>query len=188
MRVKVDEPDFFELPNQEFDWRHTVYGKVEELIPRDVPKALGKTVTIVTYTDTNLYHDMFTGRSVSGIPHLCNQTLVDWYSRRQATVETATFGSKFTAARIAVYHIIDFRTTLKYLGVPVREKSYMFGANQAVITNSPISHSSLSKRHNELAYHRVRDMIAANILGYYWIDGKKNPSDIVSQHWSYPQI
>jgi hypothetical protein len=31
-------------------------------------------------------------------------------------------------------------------------------------------------------------MIAANILYYYWIDGKKNPADIVSKHWSYPQI
>jgi hypothetical protein len=31
-------------------------------------------------------------------------------------------------------------------------------------------------------------MIAARILGYYWIDGKDNPADIVSKHWSYPQI
>jgi hypothetical protein len=25
-------------------------------------------------------------------------------------------------------------------------------------------------------------------LEYYWIDGKLNPADIVSMHWSYPQI
>jgi hypothetical protein len=111
IRVKVDEPDFSELPNQEFDWCHTVYGKVEELVPRDMPKALGKTVTIVTYTNANLYHDMLTGRSVTGILHLCNQSLIDWYSRGQATAETATFGSEFTAARIAVDHIVDLRTT-----------------------------------------------------------------------------
>jgi hypothetical protein len=134
-----------------------------------MPKVLGKTVTIVTYTNANLYHDILTGRSVTGILHSCNQTLVDWYSRRQATVETATFRSEFNAARIAVDHIIDLRATLRYLGVPVREKSYMFGEksymfgdNQSVITNSSIPHSSLSKRHN-----------ATNILGYYWIDGKK---------------
>jgi hypothetical protein len=46
----------------------------------------------------------------------------------------------------------------------------------------------LNKRHNALAYHRVCEMIAAKILGYYWIDGKKNPADIVSKHWSYPQV
>jgi hypothetical protein len=31
-------------------------------------------------------------------------------------------------------------------------------------------------------------MIAAKILGYYWIDGKANPADIVSKHWGYQQI
>ena len=31
-------------------------------------------------------------------------------------------------------------------------------------------------------------MIAANVLGYYWIDGKENPADIISKHWSYPQV
>ena len=64
----------------------------------------------------------------------------------------------------------------------------MFGNNQAVVSNSTIPHSSLNKIHNALAYHRVREMIAAKILGYYWIDGKKNPADIVSKHWSYPEV
>jgi hypothetical protein len=56
----------------------------------------------------------------------------------------------------------------------------MFGDNQAVFTNSSIPHSSLNKIHNALASHCVREMIAAKVLGYYWIDGKKNPSDILS--------
>jgi hypothetical protein len=153
-----------------------------------MPKPMGKTVTTVTYKDANLYHDMLTGRSVTGILHLCNQTLIDWFSKQQATVETATFGSEFTAARIAVDQVIDLRTTLRYLGVPVKAKSFMFGDNQAVVTNSSIPHSSLNKRHNALAYHRVREMIALKVLGYYWIDGKDNPADIVSKHWSYPQV
>jgi hypothetical protein len=131
---------------------------------------------------------MLTGRSVTGILHLCNQTLIDWYSKRQATDETATFGSEFTAARIAVDQIIDLETTLRYLGVPVHHKSYIFEDNQAVVMNSSIPHSSLNKRHNALSYHCVREMIAAKILGYYWINGKMNPADIVIKHWAYPQI
>jgi hypothetical protein len=31
-------------------------------------------------------------------------------------------------------------------------------------------------------------MKAANILGYYWVNGKNNPDDFVREHWSYPQI
>jgi hypothetical protein len=117
--------------------------------------------------DANLYHDLLTGRSVTGGLHLINQTLIYWFPRRQATVEKATFGSEFTAARIAVGQIIDLRTTLRYLGVPVNEKSFMFGDNQAVVNNSSIPLSLLNKSHNALAYHRFSEMIAAKVLGYY---------------------
>jgi hypothetical protein len=72
--------------------------------------------------------------------------------------------------------------------VPVHHKSYMFGYNQAVVMKISIPHSSLKKGHNALSYHRVREMIATKLLGYYWIDGKLNPADIVSKHWTYPQI
>jgi hypothetical protein len=64
----------------------------------------------------------------------------------------------------------------------------MIGDNQAVVTSSSFLHSSLNKRHNALAYHCVCEMIAARIMGYYWIDGKKNPADIVSKHRIYPQV
>ena len=188
IRIRTTTPYFNHLPDQNFDWCHSVYGDVEELLPKYAPTPLGKPVTTVTYTNANLYHDMLTGRSVTGILHLCNGTLVDSYSKRQAPVETATFGSEFTAARISVDQIIDLRTTLRFLGIPVVKKSFMFGDNQAVVMNSSIPHSSLNKRHNALAYRRVREMIAAKVLGYYWIDGKNNPADIVSKHWSYPQV
>jgi hypothetical protein len=131
---------------------------------------------------------MLTGRSLTGILQLCNQTVIDWYSKRQAKVETATFDSEFTAARMAVDHIIDFRTTLGYLGVPVNDMSYMFEDNQSVVTNSTIPHSSLNKRHNALAYHRGREMIAEAFLGYYWIDGKPNLADVVRKNWGYAQV
>jgi hypothetical protein len=91
IHVRFLEPDLGELPDQNFNWCHSVYVKVEELLPKDAPKPLGKAVTTITYTDANLNHDLLTGRSVTGILHLCNQTLVDWYRKRQAMLETTTF-------------------------------------------------------------------------------------------------
>ena len=78
--------------------------------------------------------------------------------------------------------------TLRYLGVPVRGSTYMFGDNQSVITSSTISHSSLSKRHNALSYHRVREAIAAKIIKFHFIDGKQNPADILSKHCGHLQM
>jgi hypothetical protein len=85
---------------------------------------------------------------------------------------------------------MDLHMTLQYLGIPDHTKSYMFGDNQAVIANSTIPHSTLNKWHNALAYHRVREMTAAKVLGYYWIDGKDNPANIVSKqsYWKMRKI
>jgi len=138
--------------------------------------------------DANLYHDLITGNAATGILHLVNGTPVDWYSKRQATVETATYGSEFVAAHIATDQVIDLRTTLRYLGVPVKSKSYMFGDNNSVVQSSTLPHSGLNKRHNALSYHRVREAIAAKILGFFHIDGKKNPADVLSKHGGFPQM
>ena len=81
---------------------------------------------------------MITGRSVTGILHLVNKTPIDWFSKNQATVETATYGSEFVAARTCLEQAIDFRLTLRYLGVSIREKSYMFGDNQSVVEARPV--------------------------------------------------
>ena len=90
----------------------------------------------VKYQDANLYHDIITGRSVTATLHFLNKFLIDWYSKKQATVETATYGSEYISARTCVNQIMDLRTTLRYLGVPIRDVSYMFGDNESVVNSS----------------------------------------------------
>ena len=185
IRYRTEEPDYSDLPEQLFTWTKSIYGDVKEMIPEDAPKPLGKYVTLTTYVDANLYHDIITGRSVTGILHLINKTVFEWFSRRQATVENATFGSEFTAARTAVDQIIDIRIDLRYLGVPVREQTYMFGDNESVVKNSTLPHSVLHKRHNALSYHRVREAIASGFLRFYHIRSECNPADLLSKHWGF---
>ena len=83
---------------------------------------------------------------------MMNATQIDWYSKKQATVETVTYGSEFVAAKICVEQIIDLRNTLRYLGVPICEKSYMFGNNKSVVNSLSISHAKLHKRHTVLFF------------------------------------
>jgi hypothetical protein len=161
---------------------------VSEVLPDDMPEPLGHDIVLSTFFDANLYHDWVTGRALTGILHLINQTPFDWFCKRQSTVETATYGSEFVAARIAVEQIIDIRTTLRYFGVPVTEMTYMFGDNQSVITNSTLPHSQLNKRHIALSYHKVREAIASKMVGFFKISGKINPSDIMSKHWAYSKV
>ena len=69
---------------------------------------------------------------------MLNATPVHWHHKRQSTVETATFGSEFVAARTPVDQINVLCLTLMYLGVPINPKSYMFGDNKVVVPNVSI--------------------------------------------------
>ena len=72
--------------------------------------------------DANLHHDLVTGTAVTAILYIVNGTLTDWYSKKQATVETATYGTEFVAVRIVVDQIADLRYTLMHLGVQSEAK------------------------------------------------------------------
>ncbi len=188
IRFRIGEPDYSDLPNSIQDWDTSVHGKVSEIIPEDAPPPLGKPVVTTHFVDANLYHDMLTGRSVTGIIHLANQTPIDWFSKKQATVETAAHGSEFIAARTCVEQIIDIRNTLRYLGVPIRDKSYMFGDNKSVVDSSTRLHAKLHKRHTALSFHRVREAIASGFVSFHHLPGPMNPADILSKHWGYVDV
>ena len=188
IRFRVGEPDYSDLPDQDLDWERSVYGNVTEELPSDAPAPLGKAVVLTTYVDANLYHDLTTGRALTGVLHLFNGTPADWYCKRQATVEVATYGSEFVAARIATDQIVDIRLSLRYFGVPIAGSTMMFGDNKSVVTSSTLPQSALNKRHQALSYHRVREAIAAKVLQFHHIPGEINPADVLSKHCGWPQM
>ena len=97
IRYRTKEPDYSNLPKQEYEWTRTVYGNVKEEIPKDIPKPLGKRVITTTFLDADLLHGIVTGKSVTAVLHFVNTTPTDWFFKRQATAETATYGSEFVA-------------------------------------------------------------------------------------------
>ena len=123
----TQELDYSDAPEEEYDLSKLVYTDISELVPKDAPVPLRRYVTVTHYIDTNLYHDMHIGHSITGILHFMNKTPMDWYSKKQATIETATCGSKFIVGHACVDQVVDLRLTLCY----IREKSYMFGHNRA---------------------------------------------------------
>ena len=117
-----------------------------------------------------------------------NTTPTDWFSMRQATVDTATYGSEFIAAKTATEQIMDLRNTLRYLGVPIMTKACMFGDNKSVVTSSNIPQSILNKRHNMLSYPRVREAIAAKLLEFHWCSSDQNRNGVLSKHWEHARV
>jgi hypothetical protein len=183
IRFRTGRPDHSVAEQKivDYDWMYSVYGKTTDEIPSAMPVPKGHEVRCTSFVDANLYHDYTTGRSVTGVIHLLNSTPIEWFTKRQNSVETATYGSEFAAARTATEQLMDLRYTLRMFGAPLDGPAYLFGDNESVVTQSTIPHSMLNKRHNALSYHRVREAVASKMMYFIHIDGKQNIADCLSK-------
>jgi hypothetical protein len=131
---------------------------------------------------------MCTGRAVTGVLRFINKMPIDWHSRKQSTVETATCGSEFSSAKTAIQQTQGLRTTLRHLGVPVDDTSCMFGNNGSVVTSSTVPDSQLNRRRLTLSYHCVREANASGMVAFHCMPGEINPSDVLSEHWGCTEL
>jgi hypothetical protein len=75
--------------------------------------------------------------------------------------------------------ILEIRYMLRSLGVALDGPALMLGDNMSVVLNTTVSSSVLKKKHNAIAYHRVREAIAARIMRFVYIKSEENVSDIL---------
>ena len=105
-----------------------------------------------------------THRLQTGILIFLNSAPIVWYSKRQNTVETSTFGSEFIAMQSAVEHIEALRYKLCMLWILIKGPTNVFCDNEAVFKNTTIPESTLKKKHNSICYHRCREAVAARVM------------------------
>ena len=110
-----------------------------------------------------------------------NNTPIKWVSKRQKTVESSSYGSELVAARIATEKVMEIRYNLRMLGVPIDGPALMLGDNRSVVLSTTMPSSMLNKKHNAIAYHRVREAIAARILHFVHISSEQNYADILTK-------
>ena len=104
-----------------------------------------------------------------------------WFSKRQASVETSTFGSEIVALRIAIEMIEGLRYKLRMMGVPIDGPCDVFCDNEGVVKNVSRPESPIKKKHNSIAYHKARESIAAGTIRIAKEDGVTNIADILTK-------
>ena len=129
-----------------------------------------------------------TRRSHTGILIYLNCAPIIWYSKAQSTVETSTFGSEFIAMRICVEMLEAFRYKLRMFGIPIDGPSNVFGDNKSVITNATVPTSTLKNKHNSIAYHRVREAVAAGVLQIAKVHTSENLADLLTKPLTGAQL
>jgi len=163
------------------DWSRFYLDVTGEVLPPDMPKPRGEPVQIHMFCDAAHATDLITRRSTTGIIFYVNGTPISWYSKRQNTIESSTFGSEFVALKIATEMNDALRYKLRMFGVEIEGPTNAFCDNKSVVTNVTNPESTLKKRHNSIAYHKVRECVAAKALRIRHESGKENCSDILTK-------
>ena len=179
--VNPDLPNHDQYESYDYDNWKEFYPEAEEEIPYDMLKPKGKEIKITIWVDADHAHDQVTRRSITGIVIMVNGMIWKTISKRQKTVESATYGSELVASRIAVEQAIALRYTLRMLGVPVNGPVLMLGDNKSVVLNTTVPSSALKKKHCAINYHRVREAIAGRIVKYVHINSQLNIADVLTK-------
>ena len=146
-----------------------------------MPTPKGKKAYITCYADSDHAGDLVTRRSTTGILLFVNNTPIKWYTKRQNTIETSTYGAELVALRIATELAMEFRYKLRMMGIPIDDSSVLLCDNKSTVLNVTLPSSTLKKKHNAIAYHRVRECVAAKIIRVGHISGVDNLADILTK-------
>ena len=176
-----DESKFF---NVDAGWKD-FYGDMKEAIPHDAPTPLGKKLKMSCFVDSNHAGNVVTRRSHTGIIIFLNNTPITVYSKRQNTVESATFGSELVAMRIARDLIVAMRIKLRCFGVDMDGPTDVWCDNEAVCKNMSRPESMLTKKHNSINYHICRESVCANIMRVGKEDTDTNIADAFTKILPY---
>jgi hypothetical protein len=178
----LDESSF----NHDADWK-PFYGNVVEQKPEDAPFPLGIPVDIACFVDANHAGNVITRRSHTGIIIFVQNAPIIWFSKKQNTVEASTFGSELVALRIARDMISTLRIKLQLFGVPLLGPASVLCDNQGVVKNTSIPESTLTKKHNSINYHIVREAVAMGMIRVGKEDTETNLADLLTKVLSQPR-
>ena len=143
-----------------------------------MPEPKGTSVVVSCFVDANHAGNAITRRSHTGILIYVQNAPIIWFSKRQNTVESSSFGSEFVALRTTKDMIVALRYRLGMFGVPIDGPVNVFCDNNGVVKNTTIPELMLAKKHNAINYHAIGEAVAALILRVGKEDGMTNLTDL----------
>ena len=159
----------------------TMYPDAIEDLSPSCPVPLGKSVQINTFVDTDLAGELTTRRSQTGILIFLYMLPTVWYSKRQNTVESSTYGSEFLAIRIFVGMFIALRYKLRLFSVTIDGPCNVFCDNDAVARIAMRAETTLKKKHLSIAYHKTREAVACGIMLVFFERSGSNLSNLFNK-------
>ena len=104
-----------------------------------------------------------------------------WWSKKQTSVETSSFGSEFVAMKQCCEYLRGLRYKLRMMGIPVNGPCYISGDNQSVLANTTNPGSTLKKKSQSIAYHYVREGVARDEWRTSYVNTHDNEADLLTK-------
>jgi hypothetical protein len=138
-------------------------------------------VSVHCFTDADHANDRVHHCLQTGVLIFVNGAPIIWFSKRQNTVETSTFGSEFVAMKISVELIESLCYKLQMFGMPIEGPADVFCDNQVVVGSAQHPDHRLPKKHNAIAYNKVRESVAQGTIRVAKEDTKTNLADVFTK-------
>ena len=174
--VGIDYAQF----NVDANW-HAFYSDVKEALPPNAPEPLGKEVELHMFVDSDHAGEKTTRRSRTGYMIFINMSMIDWLTKKQATVEGAVFGARFVTMKHGVEELRGIRYTLRMMGVAVAGPTYIYEDNMSVINNTLKPESVLRKKSNIICYHFICEAVAMKECLTTHVPNLRNFADLLAK-------
>ena len=163
------------------DWKASEFGHMvgKEETPKDMPEPRGMGFVIQAKVDADHVSDTTTRRSRTGFLVYINSAPVFWWSKKQTSVESSSFGSEFIMMKQCCEYLCRLQYKLRMMGIPCEHPSYIYGDNQSVLANTTIPDSALKKKSQSIAYHFIREGVAHDKWQMRYVNTNENEADLL---------
>lgn len=179
-RIVMDDSYFPHEELEKPDWSQ-FYPDAKDDIPPDMPEPRGKAVQITMFVDASHAANVVTRQSRTGVLIFVNRSPVLWFSKKQSTIETSSFGSEFQALKVGMELLLGLRYKIRMMGIPLEGYAHVKVDNMSVVRNSSVPESQLKKKSNSIAYHFVRQQVAADIARISYEPTDTNLADMLTK-------
>ena len=106
------------------NWASSEFGHVEgkEQLPANMPEPRGHGFIMRAEVDADHASDTVSRHSRTGLLIDLNSALVYWWSKKQTSVESSSFGSEFVAMKQCCEYIRGPRYKLRMMGIPAKDQ------------------------------------------------------------------
>ena len=133
---------------------------LDEAIPHGAPPPREKEVDLCIFVDRNNAGNKQTRRSRTGFMACMNMSWINWYFKKQSTIENSVFGAEFVVMKVRAETLHAIQHKLRMIGIPILGPSCIYGDKMWVIDNTSKPDSTLKKKCNAITYHAICECVS----------------------------